>query len=205
LLWQQDGGWTNRNRSAAASVRLSAAAACLSTHHPQLTHTDEAGKASMVNVGNKASSSRVAVAAASVHVGAQVLALIRANEIHKGDVLTVAKLAGIMAAKHTALLIPLCHPVPVDHVDVTLTLGDQPPAVHIEARAQCVGRTGVEMEALTAATVAALCVYDMCKAVSKEMTIDHVRLLSKTGGKSGAWHREKTLSGVEEEPKGKNP
>ena len=154
-----------------------------------LTHTDREGKATMVNVGTKAPTTRVAVAQARVLLTPQVLELIKQNQLKKGDVLTVAKLAGIMGAKHTHTLIPLCHPVGLDHVDLALDLEDHPPAVHIRARAQCTGRTGVEMEALTAASVAALCVYDMCKAVTHDMQITDICLLSKEGGKSGPYHR----------------
>lgn len=149
----------------------------------QLTHVDNSGRASMVNVGVKAESERTAVAMATVVVGKEVAELIADNNIKKGDVLVAAELAGVLAAKHTWELIPLCHTIILSHVEVRAKLvGD---VVELVGSAKCIGRTGVEMEALTAVTVAALTVYDMCKSVSHNMVISDVKLLSKTGGSKG--------------------
>jgi cyclic pyranopterin phosphate synthase len=150
-----------------------------------LTHLDEHGTARMVDVGHKPDTERVAVAAGEVHMRPETLALIRAGQIKKGDVLTVAQLAGVMAAKRTADLIPLCHPLALTLVDVRCELRDDLPGVAITATVRTTGKTGVEMEALTAVSVAALTVYDMAKAVEKTMTITRVRLLEKHGGQSG--------------------
>ncbi len=152
-----------------------------------LTHIDEQGNARMVDVGGKADTERVAVAAGEVRMRAETLAAIRAGQIKKGDVLTTAQLAGVMAAKRTSDLIPLCHPLALTHVDVICELRDDLPGVAITATARTTGKTGVEMEALTAVSVAALTVYDMAKAVEKTMQITNVRLLEKRGGKSGPW------------------
>ncbi len=152
-----------------------------------LTHLDEHGNARMVDVGGKPDTERVAVAAGEVRMRAETLAAIRAGQIKKGDVLTTAQLAGVMAAKRTSDLIPLCHPIALTHVDVTCELRDDLPGVAITATARTTGKTGVEMEALTAVSVAALTIYDMAKAVEKTMQITNVRLLEKTGGKSGPW------------------
>lgn len=154
------------------------------------THFDEAGKARMVNVGDKPVTHRTARAGAQVLVSRDTFALIKSGGVKKGDVLTVAQLAGIMGAKRTPDLIPLCHPVAVSGVEVKLALDREACAVDIEAAVSCDGQTGVEMEALTAASVAALTVYDMCKAVQRDITITDVRLLSKTGGVHGEYHRE---------------
>jgi cyclic pyranopterin phosphate synthase len=139
----------------------------------------------MVDVGDKPDTARMAVAAGEVRMKAETLALIRAGAMKKGDVLATAQLAGIMAAKRTAELIPLCHPLPLTHVEVTCELRDEPPAVVIRASARTTGKTGVEMEALTAVSVAALTIYDMAKAAEKTMEITNVRLLEKHGGRSG--------------------
>ena len=152
-----------------------------------LTHFDERGNARMVDVGDKDVTERVATAKASVVMQPATLALIRDKKAAKGDVLAVAQLAGIMAAKRTAELIPLCHPLSLSNVAVTLSLDARRSTVDIEATCKLKGRTGVEMEALTAASVAALTVYDMCKAVDRGMTITDVRLLHKSGGKSGTF------------------
>jgi cyclic pyranopterin phosphate synthase len=152
-----------------------------------LSHFDERGNAHMVDVGVKEITERTAVAGASVVMQAATLELIRDKKAAKGDVLAVAQLAGIMAAKRTAELIPLCHPLALSHVAVTLSLDAGRSTVDIEATCRLKGRTGVEMEALTAASVAALTVYDMCKAVDRGMTITDVRLLHKSGGKSGTF------------------
>ncbi|XP_054271003.1 molybdenum cofactor biosynthesis protein 1-like [Macrosteles quadrilineatus] len=156
--------------------------------YSKLTHVDGDGKASMVDVGAKPLSKRTAVAEARVHVGEEVAELIAANNMKKGDVLTVAQLAGVMGAKRTWELVPLCHQVALSHVDVSVRLVGS--TVRVTASAACVGQTGVEMEALTAVTVAALTVYDMCKAVSRQMVISDVRLVSKTGGTRGDYVRE---------------
>jgi cyclic pyranopterin phosphate synthase len=152
-----------------------------------LTHFDERGNARMVDVGAKPETERVAVAHAAVIMQPSTLALVRGGKAAKGDVLAVAQLAGIMAAKKTADLIPLCHPLALSSVDVRLSLDPARNAVDIEATCKLKGRTGVEMEALTAASVAALTVYDMCKAVDRGMVISEVRLLHKAGGKSGTF------------------
>ncbi len=157
-----------------------------------LTHLDEQGNARMVDVGGKADTERVAVAAGEVRMRAETLAAIRAGQIKKGDVLTTAQLAGVMAAKRTSDLIPLCHPLALTHVEVICELRDELPGVAITATARTTGKTGVEMEALTAVSVAALTVYDMAKAVEKTMQITNVRLLEKRGGKSGPWQAERT-------------
>jgi cyclic pyranopterin phosphate synthase len=153
-----------------------------------LTHLDAEGRVAMVDTGGKAQTARRAVASARVLMSAETVAALRAGRTPKGDPLEAARIAGIMAAKRTADLIPLCHPLPLTHADVRAELRDD--GVYLEAEASTNAQTGVEMEALTAATVAALTVYDMCKAVEKGMTITDVRLEEKTGGKSGAWKRE---------------
>ena len=152
-----------------------------------LTHFDESGNAHMVDVGGKDVTERVATARATVVMQPATLKLIRDKKAAKGDVLSVAQLAGIMAAKRTPDLIPLCHPLALSSVAVVLTLDEARHAVDIEATCKLKGRTGVEMEALTAASVAALTVYDMCKAVDRGMVISEVKLLHKSGGKSGTW------------------
>ncbi len=155
---------------------------------PRLSHLDTHGTARMVDVGAKPDTERIAIAAGEVHMRAETLALIRAGALKKGDVLTVARIAGIMAAKRTADLIPLCHPLPLTHLDVQIDLidlDDQHGMASIRATARTLGKTGVEMEALTAVSVAALTVYDMAKAVDRAMHIQNVRLLEKHGGKSG--------------------
>lgn len=152
-----------------------------------LTHFDAEGRAVMVDVSAKAESERLAVARASITMAPETLARIEAGSIGKGDVLAVARLAGIMAAKRTGELIPLCHPIPLTAVSVDLACDRARSAVDITARCRTVGRTGVEMEAMTAATVAALTVYDMCKAIDRAMRIGEVRLTHKSGGKSGTY------------------
>jgi cyclic pyranopterin monophosphate synthase len=152
-----------------------------------LTHFDERGNARMVDVGDKEITERVATAKASVIMLPATLALIRDKKAAKGDVLAVAQLAGIMAAKKTSDLIPLCHPLALSSVQVTLSLDEARNAVDIEATCKLKGKTGVEMEALTAASVAALTVYDMCKAVDRGMVIAEVKLVHKSGGKSGTF------------------
>jgi cyclic pyranopterin phosphate synthase len=153
----------------------------------RLTHFDKQGKAAMVDVGAKPESERVAVARGRVTMKPETLALVTAGQMGKGDVLAVARLAGIMAAKRTAELIPLCHPLALTSVAVDLTLDEAGSAVEIEARVALTGRTGVEMEALTAVSVAALTVYDMCKSADRSMTLSDIRLVHKSGGKSGTY------------------
>ncbi|HYE49286.1 MAG TPA: cyclic pyranopterin monophosphate synthase MoaC [Azospirillaceae bacterium] len=152
-----------------------------------LTHFDERGNARMVDVSDKAETERVAVARGLVRMKPETLALIQAGGMAKGDVLGVARLAGIMAAKRTPDLIPLCHPLALTKVTVELACRPEIDAVEIEATVKLKGRTGVEMEALTAVSVAALTLYDMCKAVDKGMVVADVRLIHKEGGKSGTW------------------
>ncbi len=152
----------------------------------KLTHLDEHGNARMVDVGGKAVTRRTAVATGRIAMSLDALAAIRDGEAPKGDVLAAARIAGIMAAKKTGELIPLCHPLALD--SVTLDFKFEGDAVLATATASLTGKTGVEMEALTAASVALLTIYDMAKALDKGMVIDGVRLLSKTGGKSGNWH-----------------
>ncbi len=144
----------------------------------------------MVDVSAKPDTERVAVAAGSVLMLPQTLALIRQNAFDKGDVLAVARIAGIMGAKQTAALIPLCHPLPLSRIGVEFELDADASAVHIRAEAKTTGKTGVEMEALTAVSIAALTIYDMCKAVDRAMRIDAVRLTRKSGGKSGDFYAE---------------
>lgn len=154
----------------------------------ELTHLDANWSAVMVDVGHKPVTRRTAVATATVLLGPAVLTLVRNGGLPKGDVLTVARLAGIQAAKRTFELIPLCHPLFLTSADVRVSIDDDHHSVVFTATAAAVGQTGVEMEALTAASVAALTIYDMCKAVDKSITITDIRLLQKTGGKSGDYH-----------------
>jgi cyclic pyranopterin phosphate synthase len=142
----------------------------------------------MVDVSQKTATHRTAVAKGQVRLSSELRELVRTRALPKGDVFTVAKIAGILAAKKCGELIPLCHPLPLTDIQVELVLSDV--GVELTATASCVGPTGVEMEALTAVSVAALTVYDMCKSADKGMVIEEVRLVSKTGGKSGAWHAE---------------
>lgn len=154
------------------------------------THFNAQGRAKMVDVGEKDPSQRQAVAAAQVLVGRQTFERIRSGGMKKGDVLTVAQVAGIMGAKHTSDLIPMCHPVAVNGIDMDLWLDEEQCSVEIQATVSCSGRTGVEMEALTAVSTAALTVYDMCKAIQKDIVISNIRLLRKTGGVHGDFERE---------------
>ena len=154
------------------------------------THFNEQGRAQMVDVGEKPVTVRSAVAAGRVLVSPETFALIRSGGMKKGDVLTVAQIAGVMGAKRTPELIPMCHPILIDGIDLELRLDEERCAVDIRATVSCGGRTGVEMEALTAVSTAALTVYDMCKAVQKDMVITDLRLLKKTGGVHGDFIRE---------------
>jgi cyclic pyranopterin phosphate synthase len=159
-----------------------------------LTHLDSTGQAHMVDVGDKPITQRIAVAAGRVMMAADTLRLIEEGAHKKGDVLATARLAGIMGAKRTADLIPLCHPLPLDAVTVELTLDRAAPAVVICATVKVTGRTGVEMEALTAVSVAALTIYDMCKSVDRAMQVTDIRLIRKEGGRSGGFTAEETMS-----------
>lgn len=147
-----------------------------------MSHVDEAGKATMVNIEDKNITNRTAIARGVVRVGSQIIKLIAENEIKKGDVLTVAQIAGIVAAKRTSDIIPLCHNIPLSSVNIKLELREAEIVIYSEAK--CTGKTGVEMEALTAVAVAALTVYDMCKAVSHNISIEQISLIKKEGGKS---------------------
>ncbi len=155
-----------------------------------LSHLDAEGRARMVDVGGKPVTVRTASAEGRVRMTREAFDLVAANAIKKGDVLSVAEVAGVMAAKQTGALIPLCHPLPVDLIEVRAELEPNLPGVHVTARVRCEGRTGVEMEALTAAAVACLTVYDMVKAVDRGMTIEEVQVLDKTGGTHGDWQRK---------------
>jgi cyclic pyranopterin phosphate synthase len=156
----------------------------------KLTHLNERGEAHMVDVGGKAVTQRSATAQAYVEMASETLAMIERGEHKKGDVLAVARIAGIQAAKKCADLIPLCHPIMLTHIHVDLALQTDKNRVSIRATCGLAGQTGVEMEALTAVSVAALALYDMCKAVDKGMVISETRLIAKTGGKSGDWFHE---------------
>ncbi|MEO8226633.1 MAG: cyclic pyranopterin monophosphate synthase MoaC [Gemmatimonadota bacterium] len=156
----------------------------------KLSHLDEQGRARMVDVSAKPVSARTAVAEGSVRMSPAAYQLVEQQAVAKGDVLGVAEVAGTMAAKRTGELIPLCHPLGLDSVAVEARTDRALPGVHVTATAKVTGRTGVEMEALTAVAVACLTVYDMVKAIDREMYIEGVRLVSKTGGTRGDWHRE---------------
>ncbi len=154
-----------------------------------LTHFNQAGEAHMVDVGEKPSTVRLAIAEGMITMQPETLSLIMEGGHKKGDVLAIARIAGIMAAKKTSDLIPLCHPLMLSHLSVDLTALPEQNAVHCQATVKTTGQTGVEMEALTAVQIALLTVYDMCKAVDRGMTIETVRLKKKAGGKSGVWER----------------
>ena len=156
---------------------------------PALSHVSATGAAHMVDVSAKPATARMARAAGAIVMSPAALALVRANAVVKGDVLGVARVAGVMAAKRTADLVPLCHPVPLSDLQVELTLDDALPGVRVETTARTVAGTGVEMEAIVAATVALVTIYDMVKAADRAMTITDVRLLEKSGGRSGHWIR----------------
>lgn len=158
----------------------------------RLSHVDAAGRARMVDVGAKASTPRAAIAEGAIQMSEEAFRLVSEQAVAKGDVLAVAEVAGTMAAKRTADLIPLCHPLPLDHIEVQATLDESLPGVRIRAVTRWVGRTGVEMEALTAVSVALLTVYDMVKAADRGMEIVTVRLVEKTGGARGDWRRNAT-------------
>jgi len=154
---------------------------------PELTHLNQSGEAHMVDVSSKSDTERLAIAESEIRLSPELINTLKSGDIPKGDVLATARIAGIQAAKKCSDLIPLCHPLPLSKVSLDLTIGDS--SVHIQATCKTTGKTGVEMEALTAASVAALTIYDMCKAFDKGMEIVHTKLLKKTGGKSGTWLR----------------
>ena len=156
----------------------------------RLSHLDEQGRARMVDVGGKPVTERECVARGSVRMAPETLARIRDEGVAKGDVLATARLAGILAAKRTSEWIPLAHPLPLDLVEVELAPDVEGGCLRVEARVRATARTGVEMEALVAVSAAALTVYDMCKAIDRSMTLDEIRLVRKSGGKSGRWERE---------------
>ena len=156
----------------------------------KLSHVDEAGRARMVDVAGKPATVRAAVAEGTIRMSREAFQSVAEQQIAKGDVLAVSEVAGTLAAKRTAELVPLCHPLGLDHVEVEARLDEQLPGVRVRAAAKAVGRTGVEMEALTAVSVALLTVYDMVKAVDRGMEIEKVRLLEKTGGTHGDWRRD---------------
>ncbi len=158
----------------------------------KLSHVDDSGSARMVDVSGKPHTLRIARAGGSIAMSQTTLDVIRANGLKKGDVLGVARIAAIMAAKRTSELIPLCHPVPLTDVGIELTLDDSLPGVRAEAHARTMGQTGVEMEALTAVSVALLTIYDMAKAIDRGMIIGSIALLEKSGGASGSWPRADT-------------
>jgi cyclic pyranopterin phosphate synthase len=155
----------------------------------KLSHLDADGKARMVDVSGKDVTKRIAAARGTIFMRAETLSLIMEKKVEKGDVFSVARVAGIMAAKKTFELIPMCHPLNITSVEIELTPQQDPPRVEIEAVVKVTGKTGVEMEAMTAVAVAGLTIYDMCKAVDREMTLSEVRLVKKSGGKSGAFIR----------------
>jgi len=156
----------------------------------KLTHFNKQGEAHMVNVGEKPVSHRVAVADGRIRMQTETLQLVRSGGHKKGDVLGIARIAGIMGAKKTAELVPLCHPLALTSVEVEFNIEEAPAAIYCKATAETRGQTGVEMEAITAVQVTLLTIYDMCKAVDRGMILQDIALLSKTGGKSGTWMRE---------------
>ncbi|MBB6215813.1 cyclic pyranopterin phosphate synthase [Anaerosolibacter carboniphilus] len=155
----------------------------------KLTHIDEHGRAKMVDVGEKADTQRVAIAGASIQMAPQTLSMIKEGKMKKGDVLSVAQVAGIMGVKRTSELIPMCHNILISGVEMNFRIDEENSMIHIEATVKTVGKTGVEMEALQGVSIAALTIYDMCKAVDKDMVISNIRLIKKTGGKSGTYIR----------------
>ena len=156
----------------------------------KLSHLDEQGRARMVDVSEKDVTSRVAVARGTIRMRPETLALILEGKVEKGDVFSVARVAGIMAAKKTSELIPMCHPLNITSVEIDLNPAQNPARVEIEASVRVDGKTGVEMEAMTAVAVAGLTIYDMCKAVDREMSLGEIRLVKKSGGKSGTFLRK---------------
>lgn len=155
----------------------------------KLTHLDDQGKLSMVDVGGKEVTSREAEAAATIRMKAETLRQLRSQELKKGDALAAARVAGILAAKKTSSLIPLTHPLPITFIEVEFDLDRSETSIEVVAKVRCDGKTGVEIEAMTACAIAALTIYDMCKSVDREMSIENLRLLRKSGGKSGSFVR----------------
>jgi cyclic pyranopterin monophosphate synthase len=155
----------------------------------KLTHFNEEGAVHMVDIGDKSVTHRIAIASGFINMQAKTLSLIKEGGHKKGDVLGIARTAGIMGAKKTSELIPLCHPISLTHINIDLNIEENNSLIYCECRAETDGKTGVEMEALTAVQVALLTIYDMCKAVDRGMSISNVQLLKKSGGKSGAWER----------------
>lgn len=155
----------------------------------KLTHFNQEGRAKMVDVSNKADTERVAVARGEIRMKPETLALVKDKALAKGDVLAVSQVAAVMGAKKTAELIPMCHPLFLSGIDVSFTIDEEQSKIDIEARVKTTGKTGVEMEALTAVSIAALTIYDMCKAAEKDMVIGNIYLQSKSGGKSGSYNR----------------
>lgn len=155
----------------------------------KLTHFNEQGAAHMVDIGDKAITHRVAIAGGSISMQPETMSLIKEGGHKKGDVLGIARTAGIMGAKKTADLIPLCHPLSLSHINIDLTINENNSSINCECRTETEGKTGVEMEALTAVQVTLLTIYDMCKAVDRGMVISDIQLLEKSGGKSGNWKR----------------
>ena len=155
----------------------------------KLTHFNQKGEAHMVNVGDKSSTHRIAIADGSIRMQAETLQFIESGTHKKGDVMGIARVAGIMAAKKTSELIPLCHPLSLSHIEITLELKPAENTVYCQAHVETTGQTGVEMEALQAVQTSLLTIYDMCKAIDRGMTIESVGLLEKSGGKSGEWTR----------------
>lgn len=158
-----------------------------------LTHFDKKGKSKMVDISNKSATLREAVAVGAVYMKKQTLNIITAKKVSKGDVLETARLAGVMAAKKTSGLIPLCHPINITSINVDLSADKKNNTINIKARVKNIGQTGVEMEALTAVSVSALTIYDMCKAADRSMVISDIMLMEKRGGKSGEWRRNQKI------------
>ncbi|MDF2857629.1 MAG: moaC [Neobacillus sp.] len=155
----------------------------------KLTHIDDNGRAKMVDVGEKEDTQRIAVAGASIQMAAETLSMIKEGKMKKGDVLSVAQVAGIMGVKRTSELIPMCHNILISGVEMNFRIDEEKSMIHIEATVKTIGKTGVEMEALQGVSIAALTIYDMCKAIDKNMVIFNIRLIKKTGGKSGTYIR----------------
>ena len=156
----------------------------------KLTHFNEQGSAHMIDIGDKAITRRTAIACGSINMEKETISLIKEKKHKKGDVLGIAQVAGIMAAKKTSELIPLCHPLSLTHINIELSIDEKKSIVHCECRAEAEGKTGVEMEALTSVQITLLTIYDMCKAVDRSMSISDIKLLKKSGGKSGEWIRD---------------
>ena len=156
----------------------------------KLTHFNDQGAAHMVDIGDKAITRRLAIASGSINMEKETISLVKEKKHKKGDVLAIAQAAGIMASKKTSELIPLCHPLSLTHINIELSIDENKRSIHCLCRAEAEGKTGVEMEALTSVQITLLTIYDMCKAVDRGMTISDIKLLKKTGGKSGEWTRD---------------